>query len=318
MDSVLVSVIIPTYNGAAFVDEALSSVCAQSLGDLEIIAVDDGSIDGTLDIVARCRDPRLRVIRNTTHLGLAGNWNYGVELSKGEYVMILHQDDRLAPRMLEKQVDSLSKVTGSGIAYAAYRLINANGEMIHVVRPFPDDHVWSGEQEFGFLIRKCYIQCPTVVARRSCYEELGLFNPRLVYALDWEMWLRMASHGYSVVYQAEPLADWRIHDRSTTRSLEREDDVQIIDQLAALDFVFDNVPEEHASLQGLRKRASYELIKQALLRAIDAKRHNYPPGVRRNLRAAKLAYAHGGDMGFFPFVLRDSLRFIKKSFQERI
>lgn len=306
----LVSIIIPTFNGAAFVGDALGSVCAQSLRDLEILVLDDQSTDGTLNIVAQCHDPRLRVVRNSARLGLAGNWNRGIQLTCGEYVLILHQDDRLAPLMLETQVDRLEQSQDAGYAYSGYRLIDERAEVLQVVKPFPEDHVWTGEQEFRWHLRKSYVQCPTVVVRRTCYETLGLFDTRLVYALDWEMWLRMETHGYFVVYVAEPLADWRLHGKSATWSILGKQHVHIKDEIAALDLAFDKIPAGRGELSLYRRHAFFELIKQSMLRAIHAARHGDWPGTRRHLHAARLVYRHAGDLGFFPFLLLELTRFV--------
>jgi glycosyltransferase involved in cell wall biosynthesis len=306
----LVSVIIPTFNGASYVGEALASACAQTLKEFEILVLDDGSSDNTLEIVAQCGDPRLCVVRNLSTLGLAGNWNRGVELSQGEYVLILHQDDRLAPQMLETQVSRLRREPEAGYAYSAYRLIDPAGQVLQVVRPFPGDHVWQGEKEFEHHLRKNYVQCPTVVVRRACYEALGGYSSRLKYALDWEMWLRIESHGYRVAYSAQPLSDWRLHGESATWLIAKEQNVHINDEMAALDLTFENIPPEQGALRLLRRRAYFELIKQCMLRAKDTAQHKDWKAVRRHLNAARLAYARGGDFGFFPFFVTDLARFL--------
>lgn len=307
-----VSVIIPTYNGAPYIAEALASVCAQTFNDLEIVVLDDGSTDHTLQIVAQCHDPRLRIIRNSARLGLAGNWNAGIAQSQGEYILILHQDDRLAPTMLATRVKQLDENPRAGFAYGAYRLIDSAGQTLQIAQPFAVDHVWDGAEEFKHHIRKNYVQCPTIVVRRACYESLGGFNPQLKYALDWEMWLRIESHGYQVTYSAQVLSDWRLHAVSATRVLANEPDLHIQDELAALDCVFEHIPDEYAELRLLRQRAHFELIKQCLLRAGDAARYHDWSSARRHWRAAQLAYARGGNWHFLPFLARDAIRFTRQ------
>jgi hypothetical protein len=308
----LVSVTIPTFNGAAYVGEALASACAQTLEDLEILVLDDGSSDSTLDVVAQCVDPRVRVVRNPSRLGLAGNWNRAIKLSRGDYVLILHQDDRLVPQMLETQLGRLAQEPEAGYAYSAYRMIDSAGQVLQVVRPFSEDHVWEGEEEFKHHLRKDYVQCPTVVVRRACYEALGGYNPGLKYALDWEMWLRIESHGYRVAYSAQPLSDWRLHSKSATSLMAAEQDVHVKDEMAALELTFESIAPEHSGLRLWRRRAYFELVKQCLLRCMDTARYKDWNGVHRHLNAARLAYARGGDLGFFPFLFMELALFLRR------
>jgi glycosyltransferase involved in cell wall biosynthesis len=308
-----VSVIMPTLNGAAYVREALASVCAQTFRELEILVLDDGSEDDTLAIVSELQDARVRVEQNTTRLGLARNWNKGIQLTSGDYVIILHQDDRLAPEMMATQAARLEQHPNAGYAYSAYRLINDKGETLQIVKPFAADHIWRGADEFAQHLRKNYVQCPTVLVRRECYARLGGFNLNLRYALDWEMWMRIESHGYDVAYSAQVLADWRLHASSATRGIERAQDLMIRDMLMAHDAVFAQIPPEGKSLRALKRRAGYEIIKQSILRVYDSARHSDQRAVWRNLRASWIAFAHSGDVGFFPFVVGDALRFLRRA-----
>ena len=102
--SVRVSVCIPSYNGEAFIAEAITSVLAQNLQDFECLVVDDCSDDATLEIVNSLSDPKIRVCRNSTRLGLPGNWNRCLALARGEYICLFHQDDVMLPGNLEKKI----------------------------------------------------------------------------------------------------------------------------------------------------------------------------------------------------------------------
>src|SRR5438270_12301052 len=99
-----VSVCIPTYNGEAFVRQCIESVLAQSFPDFELIVVDDGSTDGTWDIVRdyEARDCRFRVSRNEVNKGLVGNWNHCVDVATGRWLKFVFQDDELAPECLAR------------------------------------------------------------------------------------------------------------------------------------------------------------------------------------------------------------------------
>jgi glycosyltransferase involved in cell wall biosynthesis len=102
----LVSICIPAYNGAPYLAECIESALAQSFGDIEVLVVDDCSVDDTVAIArsyAR-RDHRVHVSQNSSNLGLVGNWNHSVRLARGEWVKFLHQDDRLAADCVEQML----------------------------------------------------------------------------------------------------------------------------------------------------------------------------------------------------------------------
>ncbi len=108
MKSISVSVCIPTYNGAAFLTEAIESVLSQSFRDFELLIVDDGSTDTTLDIARSFTDPRIAIYQNETQLGIPGNWNRCLSLARGEYICIFHQDDIMLPENLARKVEMLA------------------------------------------------------------------------------------------------------------------------------------------------------------------------------------------------------------------
>src|SRR2546423_15678826 len=103
MPTPLVTVCIPTFNGALHFAECLDSVCRQTYRNIEILVVDDCSSDLTADIALdfSTRDPRLRFVRNQSTLGLMGNWQRCIELAQGEYIKFAFQDDALYPACVE-------------------------------------------------------------------------------------------------------------------------------------------------------------------------------------------------------------------------
>jgi glycosyltransferase involved in cell wall biosynthesis len=102
----LVSVCVPTYNGAAYLNECLAGIQAQTLGDFEVIIVDDDSTDETLAIAKEFarQDARFRIYPNPKRLGLVGNWNHSIRLARGEWIKLAFQDDLLLPNCLERMV----------------------------------------------------------------------------------------------------------------------------------------------------------------------------------------------------------------------
>jgi glycosyltransferase involved in cell wall biosynthesis len=112
-----VTVLLPSYNGEKFISEALKSISDQTFSDLEILVINDGSIDGTLDILNKAKEPRLRIINNEKNLGLVASLNIGIDNALGEYIARMDQDDIALPERLEKQVkfmDSHNDVAACG------------------------------------------------------------------------------------------------------------------------------------------------------------------------------------------------------------
>jgi len=214
----LVSVCIPTYNGERFLKEAIASVLAQTLTDFELVVCDDASTDRTVEIVASFADSRLRVERSTVRAGLVGNWNRCLSQATGEYVTVFHQDDRMLPHHLEDAVALLQDHPGVGFVHSRPREIDDQGCVL-------DSQTWSRESEDAVLDGRSFVTamlsgpnivcCPTVVARRVCFEQLGMFDARLPYTADWEMWMRIALT-WDVAYLGEPRVEYRWHGRNET------------------------------------------------------------------------------------------------------
>jgi glycosyltransferase involved in cell wall biosynthesis len=120
------SVIIPTYNYGRFLREALDSVLAQTVGDFEVIVVDDGSTDNTPDILASMSDPRLRSVR-IPNSGIAGARNQGLREASGEFIAFLDSDDRWLPHKLELQLSILMSEPSVGVVFTDFVRFNRDG-----------------------------------------------------------------------------------------------------------------------------------------------------------------------------------------------
>lgn len=104
----MVSVVVPSHNGERMIGRAIVSVLSQGIADLEVIVSDDGSTDGTIDVVESITDPRVRLVHAPPDRGAAANWNYGMTHAGGEYVKLLPQDDVLLPGSLRRQMALLA------------------------------------------------------------------------------------------------------------------------------------------------------------------------------------------------------------------
>ena len=216
-----VSVIIPTYNRANLLPECLKSVLAQSFQDFEIIVIDDGSTDNTQEIVSafpvRCLCQE--------NGGPAAAYNKGIELATGEYIAFLDSDDVLLMNALEKGVEILDRHPEAGFSYGQAYLMDEKGRIFGFRKSRPKySCVREDSEEIReLLIFGNHIPHPTVMVRRSCLEEVGVYN--LAFrscAEDFELWVRLAQR-YATAYIAEPLAKYRVHSQAICSTLESKE-----------------------------------------------------------------------------------------------
>jgi glycosyltransferase involved in cell wall biosynthesis len=206
-----VSVIIPTYNRADLIGETVESVLNQTFDDFEIIIVDDGSIDSTKEVVHRFDGP-IKYLYQENH-GISFTRNRGFEVSSGDYICFLDSDDVLKPRMLERQVSLLESNSDLGFVYSDYQFINRTGEILPRPAIFHAHPLRRG-RIFRFLVYFDFIVMSSILARRGCINEAGLFDSSLEAAEDLDWLLRMASL-YETNYVPEQLCLYRRHDGNT-------------------------------------------------------------------------------------------------------
>jgi glycosyltransferase involved in cell wall biosynthesis len=220
----LVSIGIPTYNGAKYLRESVESVLGQTCGDFELVLIDDASSDETWAIAqAYARmDPRVLAIRNSKTLGLVANFNQCIELTKGRYVCVWHQDD-VMPQNIEKKVALLEANPQVGFVHSNILMIDDYGQILgeHWEPDSTRDYICSGREFFLRMIEpgKNYVCCPSVLARRECYERLGNFRSELYFTCDWELWMRFSLY-YDVGCLGAPLVHFRRHRGSESFRIE--------------------------------------------------------------------------------------------------
>jgi len=182
----LVSVVIPCYNQAHFLSEAIESVLAQSHPNFEIIVVDDGSTDDTSE-VAGCY-PKVRLLRQENQ-GLAAARNSGLALAAGEYVVFLDADDRLLPEGLEASVEYLNARPECAFVSGRYRVIAADGSPL----PPRRRQRYVAKDHYLELLRDNYVGPPVVIMyRRAVFESVGGFDTSVSSSADHDMSLRIA------------------------------------------------------------------------------------------------------------------------------
>lgn len=221
-----VSVLIPSYNHARFLPATLQSVFDQTYTDYEIVVVDDGSTDGSVELLRSYGD-RIRLFTQQNR-GTYPTLNRCVAESRGEYLAILNSDDLWAPTKLEKQVAFLDAHPQVGLVHTGGHFIDAGGRILST-NPlgFPWPRTPTGNI-IELLVRYNRIVPSSAVLRRECFERVGGFREDLYGLGDWEMWLRVALE-YDIGYIDEPLTLYRVHGANAFLQHRRllEDEVKV-------------------------------------------------------------------------------------------
>lgn len=213
-----VSVVIPAYNYARYLTEAITSVLAQTFTTLELIVVDDGSTDDTTDLCARYTDPRFRYVRQD-NAGLSAARNTGIRHARHSYVAFLDADDRWDPRFLEAVADQFSRL-GSEFAAVATACSRMDGEG-KLLAPPRQNFLLQGELTTATFCLRNRPLSSSVVVRRSVFDECGGFDTSLRSSEDRDMWIRLTARGHRFFYLAAPLASIRRHPQNMSKNAPR-------------------------------------------------------------------------------------------------
>lgn len=205
-----VSIVIPAYNHARFLGEAIESTLSQTVLPSEIIVIDDGSTDRPESVAGRY--PEVRLIRQTNQ-GLAAARNSGIRASSSEYVVFLDADDRLMPKALEVNLAQFAAHPECGFVYGAHCLIDATGQ---IRTPLPLRPI--GEDPFATMLAQNAVGMhATVLYRRELLEAMGGFDKNYPFCEDYDLYLRL-SYRYPVVCTDQCLAEYRRHGGNVTRN----------------------------------------------------------------------------------------------------
>ena len=218
-----VSVCIPTYNRARYLREAIESALGQTFADFELVVVDNCSTDETPEVAGAyaARDARVRYVRNERNLGLVGNFNRCVEVARGEYVALLHDDDVYLPDMLAATAGALAAHPAAAFAYGAAEEMDDAGGVVGLRRWRIGDAVLEAPLAFAHLLAFNSVPPPAILVRATAYAAVGGYDAAMAPAVDWDLWLRMARR-FPVVYIDRVLARYRLTAQSCTTEVERD------------------------------------------------------------------------------------------------
>lgn len=199
----LVSFVIPNYNHAQYLGDAIRSVLAQSYAGTEIVVVDDGSTDESR-AVAEQFGARIRLLCQA-NAGLSAARNTGIQAATGDYIALLDADDLVEPLYTERLLAALAAAPQADGAYCGYRFVDQNNQPL----PRLERRVVAPELLYTALLNGNYWVPESLLIRRECYLAAGEFDPALRACEDWDVWLRF-SRQYSLIGIDDVLVRYRV------------------------------------------------------------------------------------------------------------
>ena len=196
----IVSIIIPTYNRTDLISRAISSVLNQTFKNFEVIIIDDGSTDNTENVVKSFNDSRIKYIKNKKNVGAAVTRNIGIKAAKGKFIAFQDSDDEWLPEKLKRQVKVLAACQENNVIYTGFwRIKDKKKTYIPLSRVKQKEGSIHKE-----LLKGNFISTQTILAKKECFEKVGVFDENLPRFQDWELVLRLSKH-YDFKFIDEPL-----------------------------------------------------------------------------------------------------------------
>lgn len=222
MKTPLVSIIIPAYNAARYIKEALESALHQTYPNCEVVVVDDGSTDHTRKILEPyMEEGKIRYIYQKNK-GLAGARNAGIRAARGAYIALLDADDLFLPEKVREQVEALESHPSYGVCYCDILHFTDTTPRVfyHHRYNYPSGNILEP------LLSVQFINPLTIVARAEVFERYGYFDEQLRRSEDWDLWLRWAYAGVEFFHLHKPLAHYRIRSAGNLSSVESEPEMK--------------------------------------------------------------------------------------------
>ncbi len=213
-------IVIPAYNAADFLPDALDSVMAQDFEDWRILLVNDGSTDATGEIAERYRQQlgdKMLVITQP-NAGLPAARNAALRVATGEYLAILDADDIWLPERLRASLASFAARPSAGLSYGLNAQVDEKGEVLFTFAGNPD--FAEGYIAPYIYMRKVELPCPTVTIRRSCLADVGQFDESMRATEDRDLWFRIALR-YEVAFVPKVIAHYRVSAGSMSTDMDR-------------------------------------------------------------------------------------------------
>lgn len=240
-----VTVLMPVYNAAPFLREAIDSILNQSFKPFEFLIVDDGSTDESAAIVSSYRDPRIRLVRNERNTGISATLNKGIALASCELIARMDADDISHPQRLQKQYGYMKRNPACALLSTWARVVSEDKKFIRLERYRSNFYYYN-------LTFECWMYHPTIMFKKSAVEEIGMYS--MPYSEDYDLFWRMSTR-FRIANLAEALVDYRISSTSLNAVLKKAE-YEVANEKNVLRniryYMGDDFQISHAALECLR------------------------------------------------------------------
>lgn len=255
MKNPTISIIIPAYNAEKTILATIASVQKQTFTDWELIVINDGSVDKTLEVLNTIKEPRMQVY-SYTNGGVSVARNLGINHASGEYIAFLDADDLWTPDKLEMQLEALKQNPEADVVYSwAYYLY----EQKNLIKPSQPIY-FQGDVFADLLIGDFIISCSNCLITKQAIEAVGEFDPEVPGAADWDYWLRLAKDWQFVV-----VPKYHVYYRFSLESM--QSNVEFMERccLKVIDKGFQIAPIELQSLKNQSLANTFKYLAHLLL-----------------------------------------------------
>jgi glycosyltransferase involved in cell wall biosynthesis len=250
-----ITVLMPVYNGERFLREAISSILLQTFQDFELLIIDDGSTDRSVEIIYSFDDPRIRLYFNEKNLGISETLNKGIMLASAELIARMDADDISDPFRLEKQYNYMLEHPECALLSTWARAISEDGRFVRI-------EPYRGEYYYYNLTFECWIYHPTVMFRKAPVVEVGMYI--MPFSEDYDLFWRLSTR-FEIGNIAQPLVNYRLSPTSLNAVLRKQEYEEANEQ---------NVLRNIRFYMGER----FEISKESL----ECLRHHFEPIIKKN------------------------------------
>jgi Glycosyltransferases, probably involved in cell wall biogenesis len=216
-----VSIVMPAYNSEKYIRESIDSVVNQTYGNWELVIVNDGSIDTTIQILLEYTNKypdKIKIIDKKKNEGISKGLNDAIKKAEGTYICWLSSDDVYVPDMIESEIDYLDNNKEYDIVFSNYDLIDHESNFLMSspkLKFFEELKEGNREQPYKSLLSKYCLNGCSVMCKKEHYNKVGGFDPQYVYAHDYDMWIRLAA-AYKIGFINKINVHYRIHPQQGT------------------------------------------------------------------------------------------------------
>lgn len=219
-----ISVIMPVFNAERFLRQTIDSILSQTFSDFELIIINDGSSDKSVEIIEGYTDERIRLIHNERNIGITATLNKAISLCKAELIARMDADDIMHPNRLQLQFEKIHSDNEIAVLATRINFMNEDGDVTGEWNT--DSEAVSEGQIRAIMPRTNCIAHPTVMMRKDIALKYG-YRAEQKNTEDWDLWLRILGDGLRIAKLSEALLDYRVHTTSVTAIHKKEESLQV-------------------------------------------------------------------------------------------